>query len=57
MSEPIIPIIDISAAEGDEARVAKELVDAAIEHGFIYIKNASRDISAQQVEEAFDIVS
>ncbi|KAI1180872.1 hypothetical protein F4777DRAFT_527272 [Nemania sp. FL0916] len=48
-----IPIIDI--ADGDQARVAKALVDAAVDYGFVYIKNTGRDISLTQVEQAFDI--
>ncbi|KAI0537801.1 hypothetical protein GGR58DRAFT_327644 [Xylaria digitata] len=50
-----IPIIDISGGEEDYVRVAKELVDAAAEHGFVYIRNAGQDISLPQIEQAFDI--
>ncbi|KAI0969686.1 hypothetical protein F4678DRAFT_437914 [Xylaria arbuscula] len=51
-----IPIIDISSEQGaDFARVAKELVDAAVEHGFVYIKNTGKDISYSQIEHAFDV--
>ncbi|KAI0434697.1 hypothetical protein F5Y09DRAFT_295450 [Xylaria sp. FL1042] len=50
-----IPIIDLSGEQGDLARIAKELVDAAAEHGFIYIKNTGQDISPARVEQAFDI--
>ncbi|KAH8887362.1 Clavaminate synthase-like protein, partial [Thozetella sp. PMI_491] len=50
-----IPVIDI-AAEGDEqAKVAKELVEAAVEHGFIYVKNTGKDIPVEAVESAFNI--
>ncbi|KAK0635176.1 hypothetical protein B0T17DRAFT_482301 [Bombardia bombarda] len=51
-----IPIIDI-AADGEEAQlqVAKELVEAAVEHGFIYIKNTGRDIHTEAVEGAFNL--
>jgi sialic acid synthase SpsE len=52
-----IPIIDISAEGADELEVAKALVDAAAEYGFVYIKNSGKDISAEQVQNAFDIVS
>jgi len=50
-----IPIIDLSAKvlEGD---IARRLVDAAIEHGFIYIKNTGADISVEKVASAFDMV-
>lgn len=52
-----IPLIDISASGEDaQLKVAKELVDAAVEHGFVYIKNTGADISADSVERAFDLV-
>lgn len=52
-----IPVIDISASgEEDQAKVAKELVDAAIEHGFVYIRNRGADIPVDAVENAFTIV-
>ncbi|KAK9419817.1 hypothetical protein SUNI508_07066 [Seiridium unicorne] len=50
-----IPIIDISAEGTDEREVAKALVDAAAEYGFVYIKNTGKDISAEQIQNAFDI--
>ncbi|KAK4188222.1 hypothetical protein QBC35DRAFT_451514 [Podospora australis] len=49
-----IPVIDISG-DGDQEQVAKELVEAAIEHGFIYIKNTGKDIPADAIERAFDL--
>lgn len=48
-----IPIIDIS---GDQDVVAQQLVDAAQEHGFIYIKNLGRDISSNSIDGAFALV-
>ncbi|KAI0119352.1 Clavaminate synthase-like protein [Daldinia grandis] len=48
-----LPVIDISAEGADQTQVAKELVDAAIEYGFVYIK--SRDISAGQINNAFNV--
>ncbi|KAK3308749.1 uncharacterized protein B0T15DRAFT_525153 [Chaetomium strumarium] len=48
-----IPVIDISG--DDQARVAKELVAAAIEHGFVYIKNNGKDIPVQAIDEAFEM--
>lgn len=54
MAQSGIPIIDINAA--DEATVGKQLVDAAEEHGFIYIRNLGEDISAAQIDEAFSLV-
>ncbi|KAL7625083.1 hypothetical protein AAE478_004297 [Parahypoxylon ruwenzoriense] len=50
-----IPIIDISAEGADQAQVAKELVDAAVEYGFVYIKNAGRDISPEQIDNVFNV--
>ena len=50
-----IPVIDISA-EGDQTQVARELVEAAIEHGFVYIRNTGKDIPVAAVEGAFDVV-
>jgi isopenicillin N synthase-like dioxygenase len=48
-----IPIIDLS---GDQHQVAKQLVDAAEEHGFIYIRNLGKDISAADIDAAFKLV-
>jgi isopenicillin N synthase-like dioxygenase len=48
-----IPIIDIS---GDQDAVAQQLVDAAQEHGFIYIKNLGKDISSSGIDGAFALV-
>ena len=50
-----IPVIDISD-EANELQVAKDLVEAAIEHGFIYIKNTGKDIPVDAVEGAFSLV-
>ncbi|KOS19674.1 UPF0676 protein [Escovopsis weberi] len=47
-----IPIIDLA---GDQDTVARQLVDAAEEHGFIYIKNLGHDISVRDVDEAFHL--
>lgn len=51
-----LPIIDISGVLEDQARIAKELVDAAAEYGFVYIKNTGQDISVAQVDQAFGTV-
>lgn len=48
-----IPVIDIS---GDPTEVSKALVDAAEDHGFIYIKNIGRDISPEEIDGAFKTV-
>lgn len=51
-----IPIIDISDDARDQAQVARDLVDAAIEHGFIYIKNTGKDIPLDAIDAAFELV-
>lgn len=51
-----IPVIDISDDNQDQAQVAKKLVEAAIEHGFIYIKNTGKDIPVEDVDTAFELV-
>lgn len=51
-----IPIIDISDDGQDQAQVARDLVDAAIEHGFIYIKNTGKDIPLDAINAAFELV-
>ncbi|CAK7197675.1 hypothetical protein SEUCBS139899_000323 [Sporothrix eucalyptigena] len=58
MSAAPIPVIDLTGAdEGGAAReaVARELVEAAVEHGFVYIRNTGLDIPAAAVNGAFDI--
>ncbi|KAH8908710.1 2OG-Fe(II) oxygenase superfamily protein [Coniochaeta sp. PMI_546] len=49
-----IPVIDISD-DANQLQVAKDLVEAAVEHGFIYIKNTGKDIPVDSVENAFNI--
>ncbi|KAK4137516.1 Clavaminate synthase-like protein [Trichocladium antarcticum] len=49
-----IPVIDISG-DGDQSQVARDLVDAAIEHGFVYIKNTGKDISVASIDWAFEM--
>jgi hypothetical protein len=51
-----IPVIDISDPKLEEAQVARDLVEAAIKHGFIYIKNTGQDIPIDAVQGAFDLV-
>lgn len=51
-----IPVIDIAAKDADQKEIAKELVDAAVEYGFVYIKNTGMDIPAGMIENAFDLV-
>ena len=50
-----IPVIDISD-DANQLQVAKDLVEAAIEHGFIYVKNTGKDIPVDAVEGAFSLV-
>ncbi|KAK0626414.1 2OG-Fe(II) oxygenase superfamily protein [Immersiella caudata] len=50
-----IPVLDISDPSQDEVRVARDLVEAAIEHGFIYIKNTGGDIPIDAVQGAFHL--
>jgi len=52
-----IPVIDISDPSQDETQIAKELVEAAIEHGFIYIKSTGRDMPIDAVQGAFKLVN
>ena len=52
-----IPVIDLAAAGKSEGEIAKELCDAAIEHGFIYIRSEGVDVSTESVARAFEIVS
>jgi isopenicillin N synthase-like dioxygenase len=53
MAAAKIPVIDISGE--DQEQVAKDLVEAAIEHGFIYIKNTGKDIPVDAIDNAFNI--
>ena len=50
-----IPVIDISGSI-PEARVAKELIDAAATYGFVYIRNLGKDIPVEAINKAFELV-
>ncbi|KAL5604139.1 hypothetical protein BROUX41_002126 [Berkeleyomyces rouxiae] len=50
-----IPIIDIGADGVSEASIGKALVDAAAEHGFIYIKNTGQVMAVDRIQKTFDI--
>jgi isopenicillin N synthase-like dioxygenase len=52
-----IPVINIFT-EGEKQRidVARELVEAAVNHGFVYIRNTGRDIPIPALDEAFEMV-
>lgn len=52
-----IAVIDISAEGVDQARVARDLIGAAVEHGFVYIRNTGKDIPEGAIENAFDLVN
>jgi isopenicillin N synthase-like dioxygenase len=56
MPAAAIPIIDISADGADQLQIAKALVDAAADHGFVYIRNTGKDIPVEQIEQAFTVV-
>jgi isopenicillin N synthase-like dioxygenase len=51
---PPIPIIDLDTPDAD-APTAARLVDAATDHGFIYIRNSGRQFTAIDVDGAFNI--
>ncbi|ROT43076.1 2OG-Fe(II) oxygenase superfamily protein [Sodiomyces alkalinus F11] len=55
MPDANIPIIDISNSGTDEASVARHLVDAAVEHGFIYIRNTGGLINPSDIGGIFDL--
>ncbi|PHH61888.1 hypothetical protein CDD81_7752 [Ophiocordyceps australis] len=52
MSSANLPLIDLAGPEQD---VARRLVDAAEQHGFLYIRNLGHDIPAGSIDEAFSI--
>ncbi|KAJ0353997.1 hypothetical protein COL154_000166 [Colletotrichum chrysophilum] len=50
-----IPIIDIAAPGVHRTAIARQLVDAAVEHGFIYIRNTGKYINLGDIDAAFDL--
>jgi hypothetical protein len=50
----IIPIIDIS---NPSAEVAKQVLDAASTHGFLFIKNDAGIIPTKDIAGMFELVS
>ncbi|KAJ2903970.1 2OG-Fe(II) oxygenase superfamily protein [Zalerion maritima] len=51
-----IPVIDINASHLSRSEIARSLAEAAIEHGFVYIRNNSDiDIPASDIDAAFDL--
>jgi isopenicillin N synthase-like dioxygenase len=51
-----IPVIDISGGQS-EAEVGQALVDAAATYGFVYVKNAGKDIPVAAINRMFELVS
>ena len=49
-----LPIIDLSAP--DERAVAQQLLQAATEWGFVYIRGRGLDIDAERLDGIFDLV-
>lgn len=52
-----IPVVDIYAQGADRNAIARTLVDAAADCGFVYIKNTGHVIAPQKIQQAFDTVS
>nr|XP_036579291.1 2og-fe oxygenase [Colletotrichum truncatum]KAF6786777.1 2og-fe oxygenase [Colletotrichum truncatum] len=50
-----IPIIDIDEPSVDKTVIARKLVDAAVDHGFIYIRNTGKFINLGDIDAAFDL--
>ncbi|WQF79679.1 Putative oxoglutarate/iron-dependent dioxygenase, non-hem dioxygenase domain-containing protein [Colletotrichum destructivum] len=50
-----IPIIDIASPDVDRANVARQLVDAAAEHGFIYIRSTGKYVALGDIDTAFSL--
>lgn len=51
----VLPVIDISNPH--DATVGKAMLDAAAQHGFLYVNSQSTDFSAEDVQRAFATVS
>jgi hypothetical protein len=49
-----IPVIDVSAPSAD---VARQVLDAASTHGFLFIKNDGVTIPPQDIDDMFKLVS
>ena len=48
-----IPVIDISSGD---AAVGKALIEASEKYGFVFVKNLGKDISIEDIDEAFQLV-
>lgn len=53
MSESEIPVIDISQPSTE---VARQVLEAASTHGFLFIKNDGVTISTQDIDDMFALV-
>ncbi|KAI9793859.1 MAG: hypothetical protein M1816_007111 [Peltula sp. TS41687] len=47
-----IPVVDISTPN---AHVGRELVDAAVRYGFVFIRNQGSEIAPTEIDEAFEL--
>ena len=54
---PLITLPPVRADPQDEAAVAARLVDAAADHGFLYIRSTSEGVADLDVSSAIEIVS
>lgn len=50
-----IPVIDISGSLPDN-EIAKQLVEAATDYGFVYVKNEGKDIPVEVIDSIFELV-
>lgn len=57
MAAPVVAAIPVIDLAGDQADVARQLVSAAQEQGFIYIRNLGNDITDADVDQAFSLAS
>jgi hypothetical protein len=49
-----LPVIDVTSTDEN---TAKELIDAVVTHGFVYLKNNNNEIPSANLENIFDLVS
>lgn len=49
-----IPVIDVSQITEETGH---DLVEAVIQHGFVFIKSSGLGLDAARIEQAFEIVS
>lgn len=51
-----IPVVDICSQKNSESAIAQELLEAAIDNGFVYIKNTGQDIPIEAIDHIFEYV-